>query len=201
MDGFLFPPGKKLWQPHYAIDADGCWIWQRAVNGTRGVTRYKGKGWMSHVLSFALHKPRAFDAERRVYQTCDKPLCVNPEHLTQCQPATSVPSFPSNGFFLFPPGRMPYRPHYLLDATTGCWLWQRATNYGYGRVQYDGRVQPAHRVSFRLRFGHDALGDEQILLHRCHTPACVNPDHLQPGTPRENMWDRCDLLELLAAAA
>ena len=28
-----------------------------------------------------------------------------------------------------------------------------------------------------------------VLRHRCHTPACVNPEHLLPGTQGENIMD------------
>lgn len=68
----------------------------------------------------------------------------------------------------------------------GCWIWTGATSFGYGRV----RVDPKH-----LRAAHCALWEEVVepipdgleLDHLCEVLACVNPDHLEPVTPRVNV--------------
>jgi hypothetical protein len=65
---------------------------------------------------------------------------------------------------------------------SGCWLWKgQVTAYG------TFRGQPAHRVSWELHQGEIARG--LVVLHGCNRKGCVNPEHLRPGTHRENMAD------------
>ncbi len=78
-----------------------------------------------------------------------------------------------------------------VDKSAGddaCWLWTGARyRAGYGSIKIDGVSVYAHRVSFELAFG--PLG-ELHCLHKCDTPACVNPSHLFSGTHMLNMIDR-----------
>ncbi len=65
------------------------------------------------------------------------------------------------------------------DSDNGCWEWQGGlSNKGYGVVW-----QLAHRVVYWME-----TGDEPpLLMHLCNNPKCVNPDHLKPGTHKENV--------------
>jgi hypothetical protein len=74
----------------------------------------------------------------------------------------------------------------LEDQDTGCWVWQAATRTpgGYGVFQVGGRIQVAHRFSYRGYLG--PIPDGLELDHLCRRLLCVNPEHLEPVTPAEN---------------
>lgn len=75
-----------------------------------------------------------------------------------------------------------------MEPNTGCWLWAAGTDtcgYGKFRRSSDGRKRMAHRVSYEALVGPIPSGLE--LDHLCRTPACVNPEHVEPVTHAENM--------------
>lgn len=73
-----------------------------------------------------------------------------------------------------------------VDASGDCWLWMGGLNTGgYGRFTLDGRRQRAHRVAYALLVAPVPSGLE--LDHLCRVRHCVNPDHLEPVTRRENL--------------
>jgi hypothetical protein len=83
----------------------------------------------------------------------------------------------------------------------GCWEWQGGIDReGYGRVTTaaKGRFSSAHRVMAEAHYG--PLG-KQTVHHRCANRGCVNPDHLQPISNRENlaeMFQRTYYLDRIA---
>lgn len=75
-------------------------------------------------------------------------------------------------------------------APGGCWLWLGSSDpRGYGRIdtRVDGRKAPrlVYRVLWEAVVG--PVPDGLELDHLCRTPACVNPDHLEPVTHAENL--------------
>lgn len=88
-----------------------------------------------------------------------------------------------------------------IDPTTGCWVWQGYVRSGYGIIGVtEGgipSVRTAHRIAYERLVGPVPEGLD--LDHLCHTRdllcpggiacphrRCVNPDHLEPVTRREN---------------
>jgi hypothetical protein len=69
---------------------------------------------------------------------------------------------------------------------TPCWIWQRATTFGYGRMWHNGSTSPvpAHRVIYERHKG--PIPEGLVLDHLCRIPSCVNPDHLEPVTNAVN---------------
>lgn len=71
----------------------------------------------------------------------------------------------------------------------GCWVWKGQTNEsGYGVVFSEGIAFGAHRLIYQTLRGTIEPGLH--LDHRCRNPLCVNPDHMEPVTPEENMRRR-----------
>lgn len=77
------------------------------------------------------------------------------------------------------------RFHSAVDPVTGCWIWQAARVVsGYGRFTVGGLTRATHRVSYETFVGPIPEGLQ--LDHLCRTPACINPEHLEPVTNLEN---------------
>jgi len=53
---------------------------------------------------------------------------------------------------------------------------------GYGIA---GHGKLAHRLSYSLAVGEIPKGLD--MMHLCHNRICINPDHLRPGTRKENV--------------
>jgi hypothetical protein len=77
----------------------------------------------------------------------------------------------------------------LPEPTSGCWLWLGSTNnHGYGKFRIgkgEARFMAyAHRYAYAMQHGGVPALD---LDHRCRNTACVNPDHLEAVSHRENI--------------
>jgi hypothetical protein len=80
-----------------------------------------------------------------------------------------------------------FESKYIPEPNSGCWLWI-ASLAGNGYGQFDHRR--AHRYSYEL---HKGPITEQEIDHKCCNKLCVNPDHLEQVSKRENnrrMWER-----------
>lgn len=73
----------------------------------------------------------------------------------------------------------------VSGSGSDCWLWTGClTERGYGLFWLRGNVR-AHRFSYETFVG--PIPDGLVIDHLCRTRACVNPDHLEPVTDRENV--------------
>jgi HNH endonuclease len=68
----------------------------------------------------------------------------------------------------------------------GCMLWTGCKDKtGYGKFKSEGQTFRSHRWSYeRLR---GSIPNHLKLDHLCRVRHCVNPDHLQPVSPKENI--------------
>lgn len=77
-----------------------------------------------------------------------------------------------------------------VNKTPSCWLWTGAKDGGgYGICTIGGKNYSAHKLSWQWA-NHINVPEGQVLLHDCDTPNCVRPDHLKPGTQKNNVEDR-----------
>jgi hypothetical protein len=73
-----------------------------------------------------------------------------------------------------------------VNKTSGCWIWIGAiNNYGYGMVQINGSKHSAHRISYEIAKG--AIADNLQIDHLCRNRRCINPEHLEAITQKENL--------------
>lgn len=73
-----------------------------------------------------------------------------------------------------------------VTKTDTCWLWTGYTDKGYGRLSIQDRPGlHAHRVMYQELVG--PIPEGMHLDHLCRVRNCVNPDHLEPVTPLENV--------------
>lgn len=73
-----------------------------------------------------------------------------------------------------------------IQKSSGCWIWQGCKDIGgYGMFPVPGIGSKAHRIAWTLLRGPVPIG--LVVDHLCSNPACVNPEHLEPVTQRENI--------------
>lgn len=66
-----------------------------------------------------------------------------------------------------------------------CLVWDKVTSRGYGQFWYRGKMQRAHRYSYTHTVGEMPEGLQ--LDHLCRNRLCVNPQHLEVVTQKENL--------------
>lgn len=85
---------------------------------------------------------------------------------------------------------VPYLKERILSNiktdSNGCWIWQLSKEKkGYGRMKVNYKTLMAHRVSYEAFVKNIPEGLQ--IDHLCKNTSCVNPDHLEPVTAKENL--------------
>jgi hypothetical protein len=76
----------------------------------------------------------------------------------------------------------------VVENERGCWVWQAGRDpEGYGEFWLAGRGTRAHRAALVLFLGLDPGGS--LVMHSCDNPSCARPEHLVPGTQKDNIQD------------
>lgn len=58
---------------------------------------------------------------------------------------------------------------------------------GYTRIRYNGKHERLFRVIYIQKYGDIPKG--MLIRHKCDHPYCCNIEHLQIGTPKDNVRD------------
>jgi hypothetical protein len=67
----------------------------------------------------------------------------------------------------------------------GCWVWTASLSHdGYGQFCFRRRMRRVHRVTYELFKG--PIPDGLVIDHLCRNLRCVNPEHLEAVTHKEN---------------
>lgn len=85
------------------------------------------------------------------------------------------------------PGKQLLIPRFgkAVVVTDGCWRWLKYINqWGYGAFKVGRRTVQAHRFMYELMVGPIPPGLH--IDHLCRNHSCLNPDHLEAVTKREN---------------
>ena len=168
---------ERFWLKIDKRGPDECWPWKGYVghNGS-GCLRLQGDNFSPHRLVYYLKTGNREDLAARY---CATARCCNPNHI---------------GPFLPPKER-------LMALTevqeNGCWKFTGFIgNHGYGMLSIDGKEGSTHRLSYKIFKGQIPKG--RIIDHKCHDPEkchggptcphrrCVNPEHLELSTHKEN---------------
>jgi hypothetical protein len=80
-----------------------------------------------------------------------------------------------------------FESYVIAEPMSGCFLWTPTQRGEYGQFNHEGKMRIASRVAWELYVG--PIPEGMNVLHKCDTPACVNPYHLFLGTLKDNTQD------------
>ena len=79
---------------------------------------------------------------------------------------------------------LPERFWIKVNKTESCWLWMGKIDDGYGRFSIGDRLYLVHRLAFAVM--KSKLGTNTQVDHLCKVRNCLNPEHLEEVTSKEN---------------
>jgi hypothetical protein len=192
------------------IKGPECWEWN-GFKDKSGYSQYTHKGNESktknskgHRVSYALTKGD-FEKDLVINHICSNRGCVNPDHLEAITQKENMQKAGKKNKGTKIVTRNPYyiktdNPeerflNYITkDENTKCWLW-RATKdpEGYGVFSDKSKGFRAHRWAYQNWVGELIKG--MHVDHLCGNTSCVNPEHLEQVSERENQLRKFHSIE------
>jgi hypothetical protein len=80
--------------------------------------------------------------------------------------------------------KLPDRFWHKINKTDSCWLWMGKIDDGYGRFFINGKHYLVHRMAYAVL--KNKLQENTQVDHLCKVRNCINPDHLEEVTSKEN---------------
>lgn len=158
---------------------DECHIWSGTLV-KKIIPYYNGKNVQKYLWSRV--NPPLKEKIECIRTTCKKTSCVNVDHMY-------IYKVPMYGYTW-----ESIRERILSNSERGgdCIIWKGwFSSSGYGRTQFKGKSICSHRLSYMTKIRSEDIpthidGEVANVMHLCGNSKCVNPDHLELGTVREN---------------
>lgn len=89
---------------------------------------------------------------------------------------------------VMPPVKKP-RPIKIQVDENGCHICvsHKPNTFGYYDYHFHGKNYKMHRFIYEIKYGKITNG--LIVRHKCDNRLCINPEHLELGTKKDNAWD------------
>lgn len=146
----------------------GCWINTRISYSIR-----QNKQTINIVRYLYDKHIGKLEEDRLLTKTCKTPNCVNPHHYE----------------------RKFKNPEYFIDEN-GCWVCtNRIVNhkYGYPSIYLNGTGKNIMLSKYNYIKKYGELPEGMEMRHKCDNKLCINPDHMEPGTHKQNMEDMANM--------
>lgn len=100
-------------------------------------------------------------------------------------------------------GKAKFQPIRYLESSEGCWVVQgrkfkHTDDNTYAVVTRNGKNQRLHRYVYKLYKGEIPNG--MVVRHLCHNKSCINPEHLEIGTQKDNVHDNYEVGSILTGS-
>jgi hypothetical protein len=169
--------------PHKPAEPELCWQWKHGQPAAsyrfwlQGETRYP------HIVAwFAANGD--ISAGLQVLRTCGNPRCCRTTHMTLGKARqTTNENLAARFFAKTRPGLQ--QPH--MDTPCLEWIGSGLPT-GYGVMNIQGKQKKATHVAWFIAHGEWPPADE-VVMHKCDHPKCVNIEHLERGSRADNRAD------------
>ena len=139
----------------------------------------KGKTKIAYNMVWDYHNPNnKIEKGGRLLKTCNNKQCIFIDHL-YLEYKNSYPIIWK-------------RMLKMGESKDGCLLWKGYLNMGfYGQTIYKGKNILIHILSYCIKMDirPEEIKKDQVIRHKCKNRNCFNPEHLEIGTTRENVYD------------